>query len=115
MELRGACAGIFAGAAFTDWLDGWWARKYNIASPFGAFLDPVADKLMVAVALILLSQRLGVWMTVCTAIILCREIGVSALREWMAQIGARGTVKVRSVRLSCVCAASPRTGPQVAP
>jgi CDP-diacylglycerol--glycerol-3-phosphate 3-phosphatidyltransferase len=88
------CAGIFAGAALTDWLDGWWARRYNIASPFGAFLDPVADKLMVAVALILLSQRLGVWMTICTSIILSREIAVSALREWMAQIGARGVVKV---------------------
>ena len=88
------CAGIFAGAALTDWLDGWWARRFNIASPFGAFLDPVADKLMVAVAMILLSERLGVWMTVCTSIILCREIAVSALREWMAQIGARGVVKV---------------------
>lgn len=88
------CASIFAGAAITDWLDGWWARKFNIASPFGAFLDPVADKLMVAVALVLLSERLGPWMSVCSCIILCREIGVSALREWMAQIGARGTVKV---------------------
>ncbi|KAG5190132.1 CDP-diacylglycerol--glycerol-3-phosphate 3-phosphatidyltransferase [Tribonema minus] len=88
------CAALFAGAAITDWLDGWWARKFNIASPFGAFLDPVADKLIVAVAMILLSERLGEWMTVCTSIILCREIAVSALREWMAQIGARGVVKV---------------------
>jgi phosphatidylglycerophosphate synthase len=94
------CAGIFAGAALTDWLDGWWARRYNIASPFGAFLDPVADKLMVAVALILLSERLGVWMTVCTSIILSREIGVSALREWMAQIGARGVVKVHALHIA---------------
>ncbi|CAM9186925.1 unnamed protein product [Chrysoparadoxa australica] len=88
------CAAIFALAAVTDWLDGWWARKYNIVSPFGAFLDPVADKLIVAVALILLSERLGPWMSVCASIILCREIGVSALREWMAQIGERDSVKV---------------------
>ncbi|CAM9365542.1 unnamed protein product [Discosporangium mesarthrocarpum] len=88
------CSAIFAGAAATDWLDGYIARKEGIVTPFGAFLDPVADKLMVSTALILLSQRLGPWMAICTAIILCREIGVSALREWMAQLGLRDTVKV---------------------
>mmetsp|Transcript_7505 Transcript_7505/g.11904 ORF Transcript_7505/g.11904 Transcript_7505/m.11904 type:complete len:320 (-) Transcript_7505:151-1110(-) len=90
-----AAAGIFAGAAVTDWLDGYLARKWQITSPFGAFLDPVADKLMVSTALILLTGRLQDWtFTVCCAVILAREIGVSALREWMAQIGERGKVKV---------------------
>ncbi|CAM9327566.1 unnamed protein product, partial [Sphacelaria rigidula] len=88
------CSSIFAGAAVTDWLDGYIARKQGIVTPFGAFLDPVADKLMVSTALILLSQRLGPWMTVCSAIILCRELTISALREWMAQLGSRDTVKV---------------------
>lgn len=88
------CSGIFAGAALTDWLDGYIARKQGIVTPFGAFLDPVADKLMVSTALILLSERLGPWMTICSAIILCRELTISALREWMAQLGLRDTVKV---------------------
>ncbi|CAN0183130.1 unnamed protein product [Ectocarpus sp. 6 AP-2014] len=88
------CSAIFAGAAFTDWLDGYIARRQGIVTPFGSFLDPVADKLLVSTALILLSERLGPWMTVCSAIILCRELGISALREWMAQLGLRETVKV---------------------
>jgi len=90
-----ACSSIFAIASITDWLDGYLARKWNISSPFGAFLDPVADKLMVSTALILLTGRLqGISMPLCCSIILAREIGVSALREWMAQIGERGKVAV---------------------
>ncbi|CAM9520946.1 unnamed protein product [Laminaria digitata] len=88
------CASIFAGAAFTDWLDGYIARRQGIVTPFGSFLDPVADKLLVSTALIVLSERLGPWMTICSVIILCRELGISALREWMAQLGLRETVKV---------------------
>ena len=76
-------ASVFALAAFTDWLDGYWARKYNQTSAFGAFLDPVADKLMVAAALIVLVEfdRVG---AVVSLIIIGREIAISALREWMA-------------------------------
>lgn len=90
-----ACAGLFALAAFTDWLDGWIARRYHQFSAFGAFLDPVADKLMVAVALFLIVQGHPTrWMTLWALVIVGREIAVSALREWMAEIGQRATVKV---------------------
>jgi len=84
---------IFALAAFTDWLDGYWARKYHQTSSFGAFLDPVADKLMVAAALIVLVEfgRVG---AVVATIIIGREIAISALREWMASIGKRNNVAV---------------------
>lgn len=84
---------IFVGAALTDWLDGYLARKWHQTSAFGAFLDPVADKLMVsAVLLVLLSiQRTEVFVAL---IIIGREITISALREWMAQIGARASVAV---------------------
>ena len=93
-----ACAGLFALAAFTDWLDGWIARRYHQFSAFGAFLDPVADKLMVAVALFLIVQGHPTrWMTLWALVIVGREIAVSALREWMAEIGQRATVKVASV------------------
>ena len=87
---------IFALAAFTDWLDGYWARKYNQMSKFGAFLDPVADKLMVAAALILLVElnRVG---AVVALIIIGREIAISALREWMATIGKSASVAVAMV------------------
>lgn len=85
---------LFAAAAFTDWLDGFLARKWDISSSFGAFLDPVADKLMVSTSLILLSGRYGSRVAIPTAIILAREISVSALREWMAQRGQRDLVKV---------------------
>ena len=85
---------LFAGASITDWLDGYLARRWDIASPFGAFLDPVADKLMVSTALILLSGRYGPSLVLPTAIILAREIAVSALREWCAQRGQRDTVQV---------------------
>jgi CDP-diacylglycerol--glycerol-3-phosphate 3-phosphatidyltransferase len=90
---------VFLLAAFTDWLDGYLARRMNLTSAFGAFLDPVADKLMVAVTLFLLVESHrggwpGVLMAVTAAVIVGREISVSALREWMAEIGMRATVKV---------------------
>ena len=84
---------IFTAAAITDWLDGWLARKLNQTSAFGAFLDPVADKLMVAAALIILVQ-LGRLDTIIALIIIGREITISALREWMARIGAGKSVAV---------------------
>jgi CDP-diacylglycerol--glycerol-3-phosphate 3-phosphatidyltransferase len=85
---------IFAVASFTDWLDGYLARRWDITSAFGAFLDPVADKLMVSTALILLAGRHGAEVAIPACIILAREIAVSALREWMAQRGLRDLVKV---------------------
>ena len=84
---------IFMIAAITDWFDGYLARKWNQTSSFGAFLDPVADKLMVAVALILLVS-LGRTYAFCAMIIIGREITISALREWMAQLGRRTNVAV---------------------
>lgn len=78
--------GVFILAAVTDWLDGYLARKLNQSSAFGAFLDPVADKLMVAAALILLVE-LGRADAIIAFIIIGREITISALREWMAKIG----------------------------
>jgi cardiolipin synthase len=84
---------IFTAAAVTDWLDGWLARKLNQTSAFGAFLDPVADKLMVAAALIVLVQ-LGRLDAIIALIIIGREIAISALREWMARIGAGKSVAV---------------------
>jgi cardiolipin synthase (CMP-forming) len=84
---------IFVAAAITDWLDGWIARKFNQMSAFGAFLDPVADKLMVAAALIILVQ-LGRVDTVIALIIIGREIAISALREWMAQLGDTKSIAV---------------------
>lgn len=84
---------IFMAAAFTDWADGYLARRLNQTSAFGAFLDPVADKLMVAAALIVLVQ-LGRVDAVIAMIIIGREITISALREWMAKIGASKSVAV---------------------
>jgi len=93
-----AAAFIFAFASVTDWLDGWIARRYNQFSAFGAFLDPVADKLMVAIALLLTVQKHPtVWMALWAAVIIGREIAVSALREWMAELGQRATVKVATI------------------
>ncbi|MBW3550776.1 MAG: CDP-diacylglycerol--glycerol-3-phosphate 3-phosphatidyltransferase [Proteobacteria bacterium] len=93
-----AAASIFAFASITDWLDGWIARRWNQFSAFGAFLDPVADKLMVAVALMLIVQKHPtIWMTLWAAVIIGREIAVSALREWMAELGQRAKVKVASI------------------
>jgi CDP-diacylglycerol--glycerol-3-phosphate 3-phosphatidyltransferase len=85
---------IFAIASFTDYLDGFLARRWDICSPFGAFLDPVADKLMVSTGLILLAGKYGAVVAVPCSIILAREIAVSALREWMASRGQRDSVKV---------------------
>ena len=91
-------AAIFGIAALTDLLDGYLARRWNQTSPFGAFLDPVADKLMVAVALVLLVQDNPTAMfAIPAAIIIGREIAISALREWMAEIGARTKVAVSFV------------------
>jgi len=93
-----AAAFVFILAAFTDWLDGWIARRYHLGSAFGAFLDPVADKLMVAVALFLIVQDSPtMWMAIWAAVIVGREIAVSALREWMAELGQRATVKVAAI------------------
>lgn len=88
-------AAIFALAAATDWLDGYLARKLNQGTPFGAFLDPVADKLMVAVALtLLIEEHHSMILTVPATIIIGREIVISALREWMAEMGKRASVAV---------------------
>jgi len=93
-----AAAAVFALAAVTDWLDGWIARRYGQFSAFGAFLDPVADKLMVATALFLIVQgHPTAWMALWAAVIVGREIAVSALREWMAELGQRAKVAVATV------------------
>ena len=89
---------IFGLAAITDWLDGYFARKLRQLSVFGAFLDPVADKLMVAVALVILVQdNPSALFTVPAAIIIGREIAISALREWMSEIGERTKVAVSMI------------------
>ncbi|MBB1125681.1 CDP-diacylglycerol--glycerol-3-phosphate 3-phosphatidyltransferase [Thiospirillum jenense] len=89
------CLGIFITAAITDWLDGYLARRWHQTTSLGAFLDPVADKLIVAVALVLLVQADPTpWLALPAAVIIGREITVSALREWMAEIGARTQVAV---------------------
>ena len=86
---------VFSVAAVTDWLDGYLARRWGVESRFGAFLDPVADKLMVATVLILIVEfDASPWLTVPAIIIIGREITISALREWMAQMGARSKVAV---------------------
>jgi cardiolipin synthase (CMP-forming) len=88
--------GIFAFAAITDWLDGWLARTLKQTSSFGAFLDPVADKLMISTALIMLVW-LGRVEAFIAAIIIGREIAISALREWMAKIGEARSVAVSMI------------------
>lgn len=86
---------VFAVAGVTDWLDGYLARKLNQTSPFGAFLDPVADKLMVAISLALLVESYASWwITIPAIVIIGREIVISALREWMAEVGQRASVAV---------------------
>jgi len=92
---RPAAGLLFALAGVTDWLDGYLARRLRQTSSFGAFLDPVADKLAVATALVLLIQQdPAPYLTIIAAIIIGREITVSALREWMSQVGARSQVAV---------------------
>ncbi|MGH8629573.1 MAG: CDP-diacylglycerol--glycerol-3-phosphate 3-phosphatidyltransferase [Burkholderiales bacterium] len=96
-----ACV-LYSAAAITDWFDGYLARKWNQTSKFGAFLDPVADKLMVAVCLVSLlhaapptmSDPMKGLLTAMVAVIIGREITVSALREWMAELGQRTSVGV---------------------
>lgn len=90
---------IFGLAALTDWFDGYLARKLGQMTSFGAFLDPVADKLMVAVALILIlaynpTPYGNAWVAIPVAIVIGREIAISALREWMAELGERAAVAV---------------------
>ena len=88
-------ATLFAMAAATDWLDGYLARRLNQTTPFGAFLDPVADKLIVVSALIvLLAEHSSVWLSLPGLIIVGREIMISALREWMAEMNSSVTVAV---------------------
>jgi CDP-diacylglycerol--glycerol-3-phosphate 3-phosphatidyltransferase len=90
-----ACGVMFAIAGITDSFDGYLARKLGQVSPLGAFLDPVADKLIVATALVLIVSKNPVWyVTLTAAVIIGREIAISALREWMSEIGARHKMKV---------------------
>jgi CDP-diacylglycerol--glycerol-3-phosphate 3-phosphatidyltransferase len=90
-----ACGVVFAIAGFTDWLDGYLARKMSQTTLFGAFLDPVADKLMVSVALVLIVQGdPNPWIAIAAAVIIGREITIASLREWMAEIGQRNKVEV---------------------
>ena len=89
---------VFVVGALTDWLDGWVARRFNMHSAFGAFLDPVADKLAVTVALFLVVQaHPSAWMALLSAVIVGREITISALREWMARVGKSASVAVAYV------------------
>lgn len=93
-----ASAIVFALAGATDWLDGYLARRLNQSTPFGAFLDPVADKLMVAFALVLLVEHYHAWwFSLPAMVIIGREIVISALREWMAEVGKRTSVAVSYV------------------
>ncbi|MBE9538865.1 MAG: CDP-diacylglycerol--glycerol-3-phosphate 3-phosphatidyltransferase [Proteobacteria bacterium] len=91
-------AGIFAVAAATDWVDGYLARRLGQMTKLGAFLDPVADKLMVVIALVLLVERYDtILFTLAACVIIGREIVISALREWMAELGKRTSVAVSYV------------------
>ncbi len=95
LEMPLTSATIFGLAGLTDFIDGYLARKYNQESRFGAFLDPVADKLLVAVALLLIVEREGqFWITMAAILIISREITISALREWLAETGQRAKVAV---------------------
>lgn len=90
-----AAAVLFALASITDWFDGWLARRWGQVTKLGAFLDPVADKLMVAAALVVLVEaHANVWMVLPAIVIVSREIAISALREWMAEVGKRASVAV---------------------
>jgi CDP-diacylglycerol--glycerol-3-phosphate 3-phosphatidyltransferase len=90
-----ASAIVFVLASVTDWLDGYLARRLDQSTSFGAFLDPVADKLMVVIAIVLLvTEQQTAWFTIPALVVIGREILVSALREWMAEIGKRTSVAV---------------------
>lgn len=92
---HGCAAVIFALASFTDWLDGYFARKLEQISPFGAFLDPVADKLLIACTLLLLVGTKDInYITIPAIVIVGREIVISGLREWMSEVGRRASVTV---------------------
>jgi len=112
---------VFVVASVTDWLDGYIARKWDQTSPFGAFIDPVADKLIVAVALVLVLYKTPTWYIVIPVVIIIgREITVSALREWMAELGQRNAVKVsyvgklktafQMISIACLIYAKPLLG-----
>lgn len=89
---------IFWLAGITDILDGYLARKLDQSTPFGAFLDPVADKIMVVVSLVMIVEHYAViWITIPAMMMICREIIISALREWMAEIGKRANVAVSNI------------------
>jgi CDP-diacylglycerol--glycerol-3-phosphate 3-phosphatidyltransferase len=86
---------VFFLAGITDILDGYLARKLNQQTAFGAFLDPVADKIMVAVSLVMIVEHYDtIWITIPAMVMICREIIISALREWMAELGQRASVAV---------------------
>jgi len=90
-----AATSLFAFASLTDWVDGYLARSMQQESSFGAFLDPVADKLMVVVVIVLLVQaHPSIFVAMPSIVVVAREISISALREWMAQIGSSATVRV---------------------
>ena len=90
-----AAALVFILAAATDWFDGYLARKLNQSTAFGAFLDPVADKIMVAAALVVIVEHYNtIWVTIPAMTMIGREIIISALREWMAELGKRSSVAV---------------------
>ncbi len=99
LEDRGLwSAGLFALAAITDLFDGWLARRTGQTTAFGAFLDPVADKLIVATALVLLVARMdSLLITIAACVVIGREIVISALREWMAQLGKHASVAVNMI------------------
>ncbi|MEE4246006.1 MAG: CDP-diacylglycerol--glycerol-3-phosphate 3-phosphatidyltransferase [Kangiellaceae bacterium] len=91
-------ATIFAVAGWTDWFDGYIARRFNMMSPLGAFLDPVADKLMVLISIVLIVEVYATpWIAVPSLVIIGREIIITALREWMAEYGKSADVKVSFV------------------
>ncbi len=93
--MRPMACGVFTIAGLTDWLDGYLARRLNLTSKFGAFLDPVADKLMVTTTLVIIVQAdPRIIIALVAAIIIGREFTISALREWMAELGARNVVAV---------------------
>lgn len=89
------CSLLFVFAAATDWFDGFLARRWKQTTRFGAFLDPVADKVMVVMSLVLIAEHFhSWWITLPAATIITREIIISALREWMAEIGKRSSIAV---------------------